>query len=168
MKIEDWYPERDFGHWYLLLTLCEYIKPTVLTILILPLTLKIQIQSSIYVCVYVCNYICIYVSIYLYIYIFYANKCTYIHICIYKFVKSRVDQTRLKSLVLGAIMKMFQRQMLSFFMPLFPVIMGNLCNVIISLQIIFKSHLNDQLLPRTLSVLQMKWRAKLMLNSGRQ
>ena len=43
MKIEDWYPERDFGHCYLLLTLCEYIKPTVLTILILPLALKIQI-----------------------------------------------------------------------------------------------------------------------------
>ena len=115
-----------------------------------------------------CVCVCVYVCIYLYIYIFYANNCTYIHICIYGFVKSRVDQTELKSLFLGATMKMSQRQMLSFFMPLFPVIMGNLCNVIISLQIIFKSHLNDQLLPRTLSVLQMKWRAKLMLNSGRQ
>ena len=97
-----------------------------------------------------------------------SDKCTYIHIYIYKFVKSRVDQTRLNSLFLGATMKMFQRQMLSFFMPLFPVIMGNLCNVIISLQIIFKFYLNDQLLPRILSVLPMKWRAKLMLNSGKQ
>ena len=50
-----------------------------------------------------------------------------------------LTQTRLKCLFLVAIMKTYLRQMLSFLMPLSLVIMGKVCDVIISLQILFES-----------------------------